>query len=702
MAGGSASMAPRSRIGRVRPEPRWRLIAVATCSVLIALTVAELAMSNPAGASPASKSAPVVGICPPDCGRVAAGDPLLVRFMTNPGQGWEAFPDTSIEAYARELKQSLHRAAKGSPTNVAAAKWNGAKGGYRMVIVLVSSPSLKKLHLQSPAQDARDLCTSFGGFPGGKGVPVTGVPKSVSGQCAFPPAASANGASTSATIVAFTRADVATLIEITSPTLKPIAAGTATSVAYLQWEFLPPAGVPVSSNGLDLGLVLVWLVILAAAIFGVVACARRRRTWRGPLQEVAKAFGHRKLALGISLVGVVGAMAFAMTDASILHGVGAWYNTTFTDFWETWATSADTAFAGGYGHIYTLDRALETAPAIEVLVAPIARIAFHLPFPLQGLVLYPKAFLIAAPLYLSLMALPICAGDRLLAYMGVTDLRRRVIVLGTMAVTLSTPAVSGHPEDLVALGAMLYGFVAALEGRHRAAGWWLGTALAFQFLAFLVVPIVLVLLKRRQWLGAVVPMVLVPLGVMLVPLISAPTATVSQLLHQKVFDVMGNITPIWNLDPGVGAFIRLLIALAAIPGAVVVARMLPKNRRVRANLIVWTLALLFALRAFEPELAAYFLAPALALPAISASRAPWWRLACTCVASLWLTYWLHAPMRARWSEWLLLLAQLCVLGWLAMPRNLRSADQGVNTTADKSARTPTSTRGRQRTPARAS
>ena len=202
--------------------------------------------------------------------------------------------------------------------------------------------------------------------------------------------------------------------------------------------------------------------------------------------------------------------------------------------------------------------------------------------------------------------------------MGVTDLRRRVIVLGTMAVTLATPAVGGHPEDLVALGAMLYGVVAALEGRHRAVGWWLGTALAFQFLAFFAVPIALVLLKRRQWLGAVVPMVLVPLSVMFVPLISAPSATVSQVLHQKVFDVLGNITPIWNLDPGVASVVRGLIALAAIPAGVVVWRALPKDRRAAANLVVWILALLFALRAFEPELPMYFLAPALALPAISA------------------------------------------------------------------------------------
>jgi hypothetical protein len=674
VATGSASMTPSSHTRRARSKARWRLIAIAACSVLIALPAVELATSTAAGASPAAKSVPE-GTCPPDCGRVAAGDPLLVRFMTNPGLGWQALPDTKVESYVHQLKQSVDRVAKGTLANVAAAQWDGATGGYRLLIVLVSSSSLKKIHLSNLAGDAQDLCTSFRGFPVSKLVPVPGVPKALSGQCVFPGNSSTKGAPASATIVAFTRADVATLIEITSPTPKAIARGTATSVAYLQYEFLPAGGVPVSSDGLDLGLVLVWLGILAALIFCVVACVRRRGSWRGPLEETARAFGRRKLALGVSLAGVVGGMAFAMLDASLLHGAGAWYNTTFTDFWETWVTSADVTFKGGYGHVFILDRALETAPAIEVVVAPIARLALHLPFPLQGLVLYPKAFLIAAPLYLSAMALPICAADRLLSFMGVTDLRRRLTVLGTMAITLPTPALGGHTEDLVALGAMLYGFVAALEQRHRAVGWWLGTALAFQFLAFLAVPIALVLLKRRQWLGAVVPMVLVPLSVMLVPLISAPSATVSQLIHQKVFDVLGNITPLWNLDPGVAASVRGLIALVAIPAAVVVARVLPEDRRAAANLIVWVLALLFALRAFEPELPTYFLAPALALPAISASQRSWWRLASTCVVSIWLTWWLHDPVQARWSQWLFLLAQLGVLGWLAMPRRPRLSDE---------------------------
>ena len=171
---------------------RWFAIAVAACLVLIALTVVEIVMSAPAGASPAAKSAPAP-TCPPDCGLVAAGDPLLVRFMTNPGRGWDALPDTSVEAYTHQLKRLLSSGvAKGTLVNVAVAKWDGATGGYRLLIVLVSSPSLTKVHLQSPAQDAVDLCSSYGGLATRAAVPIPGVPNAVSRQCDFSGAASAN------------------------------------------------------------------------------------------------------------------------------------------------------------------------------------------------------------------------------------------------------------------------------------------------------------------------------------------------------------------------------------------------------------------------------------------------------------------------------------------------------------------------------
>jgi len=633
---------------------------------------------------------------------VAAGDPLLAHYVTvNPGLGWLALPSADVQPYVNALKHNVSTGKdSGTRVNVVAGRWAWVTGRYNLLIVLVSSASLDRLHLESPAGNAGGLCAAAGGEPRSPLVPIAGIPGSQAGLCALPSPPSPSPSSAQvATLVAFNRANVATLIEITSTSMTPIDRRTTAIVAQQQYQALPPGGVLVSS-GLDLDLIIFSLCMLAAVVIGIVACVRRRQHWRGPLDAVAEAFTRRKIALGVSLLAVVGAMAFSMLDSSVLHGSGQWYEASFNDFWRNWADGAYLTFGGGYGHIFILDRTLETAPALQVVIAPIARMGFGLSFPYPSPVLYPQAFWVAGPLFLGAMALPICAGDRWLQYMAVSDIRRRLTVLAVMAITLPPIALNGHPEDLVAVGSMLYGLVAALEGRHRATGWWLGVALAFQLFAFLAIPIAFVFLKRRQWLPAIIPMIAVPLAVFLIPLISEPSATLQQLLHQKVFDDAGYISPIWNLDPGVGAFSRVLVALASIPAALVLSRILPANRRDAANLVVWILAVLFAFRVFEPELVPYFLAPTLALFAISAGRAPWWRLGAACVMAVWLNWWVHVAVQARWSLWLILIAQLAVLGWLALPRGAGGRDDHQDDATHRPARNPAAARSRPRSAAK--
>ena len=625
--------------------------------------------------------------CPPDCGAVAAGDPLLVPFMVkNPGVDWQAFPAAVSRSYVNSLRRNLNRLPGPSErTNIAAARWNWVTGKYGLLITLVSSHSLASVRLHNPIGDAADLCSSAGGEPTGSPRPIPGIRESAWGLCAF-----RSGSSTKvATVAAFIRGNVAALIEVTSRSTLPISEQATTLAAYQQYAALPPGGVPVSSGGVDLSWIAFWMVLLGGVVAASLRSARRRGTWRGPLDAAAEAFRRRRMALGISLVAVVGAMAFTMFDSTVMRGFGEWWGVaSFGDFWQNWADAAYSTFAGGYGHLYVLDRTLETAPALQVVTAPIARLANSLPFPYPSDVLYPAAFWVAGPLFLGAMALPICAADRWLKGMDVEDVRRRLIVLGTMGITLPPIAMSGHPEGLIALGAMLYGIVAAFEGRHLATGWWLGFALAFQPFAFLAVPIAFIYLKPKQWVTALIPMVLVPLAFLVVPLATEPALTVRQLLHQQVYDVFGYISPTWNLDPGVAAYVRAGVAIATIPAAIVLARFLPPSRRQGAGLVVWTLALLFAFRVFEPELFPYFMAPALALFPISASRLPWWRLVAACCLSVWLTYWLHVAIRAEWSLWLILVTQLCLLGWLAFPGRRRRSSSEQPQSATPRARRP--------------
>ena len=181
-------------------------------------------------------------------------------------------------------------------------------------------------------------------------------------------------------MIAFHRANVAVLMEMTSKSKTPIDGREATLVAQRQYRALPAGGVLVSS-GFDLDLVVLWLVLLAALVFGVIVFARRKNGWRVPLDSAVAALRRRKLAVGVSLVAVIGALTFSMVDSSLLHGSGQWFESSYNDFWRNWADSAFLTSGGGYAHIYQLDHTLETAPAIQVVMAPIARLAWGLPSP---------------------------------------------------------------------------------------------------------------------------------------------------------------------------------------------------------------------------------------------------------------------------------------------------------------------------------
>jgi hypothetical protein len=643
-------------------RPIALLVAIACVATTILPLLALTVTATPATAATLAARVPH---CPPDCGAVAAGDPLLVGFMTpNPGVVWQAFPAAESQSYVNTLRRNLSRLSATTTTNVAAARWKSVTGDYSLLITLVSSTSLAKVRLQNPVDNAVDLCSSAGGAPTGSPIRIAGIPGAVAGTCVLRPTSQVKGAA----VASFIRGNVAVLIEVSSQSKTEVNPSVTVQATHDQYAALPAGGVPVSSGGLDVEWIVFWLCILAVLALAIVACARRRGSWRGPFAAVAEAFGRRKLALGVSVVAVIGAMAFSMLESTIVRHFGEWYGlATFGDFWQNWADAARVTFSGGFGHVYVLDSSLETAPALQVITAPIARLASGLSFPYPSPVLYPTAYWVAGPLFLGGMALPICAGDRWLNGMGVTDIRRRLTVLGAMAVTLPPIPLSGHPEDLIALGAMLYGLAAAFDERPRATGWWLGVALAFQPFAFLAIPIAFIFLKRRQWLTALGPILAVPLAFLIVPVIADPSVTVPQLLHQKVYDVFGYIGPTWNLDPGVAAYIRGAVALAAIPAAIVLARFLPRSHRQGAALVIWTVAMLFALRVFEPELFPYFMASTLALAPICAARLPWWRLGSVCALAFWITWWLHMAIQAKWSLWLILVAQLCLLGWLAYP-----------------------------------
>ena len=139
-------------------------------------------------ATPADAAASNVPQCPPDCGSVVAGDPLLATYVTsNPGVGWLALPSANVQPYVDTLKHNLSsQGGATGPVNVAAGRWVWVTGRYGLLIDLVSG-SLSTLHFTSPARNAADLCAASRGEPSSQLVSIPGVPGSVSGLCALPP-----------------------------------------------------------------------------------------------------------------------------------------------------------------------------------------------------------------------------------------------------------------------------------------------------------------------------------------------------------------------------------------------------------------------------------------------------------------------------------------------------------------------------------
>ena len=134
------------------------------------------------------------------------------------------------------------------------------------------------------------------------------------------------------------------------------------------------------------------------------------------------------------------------------------------------------------------------------------------------------------------------------------------------------------------------------------------------------------------------------------------------------------------------AYIRAAVALAAIPAAFVLARFMPRAAARAPPSLSGRWRCSSPCEVFEPELFLYFLTPALALFPISASRLP---LVAAgrgrCVLAFWLTYWFHVAIRAEWSLWLILLAQLALLAGSPFPGGPRTGgdtETGAGRTLD--------------------
>ena len=374
--------------------------------------------------------------------------------------------------------------------------------------------------------------------------------------------------------------------------------------------------------------------------------------------------------LGSAVFAVV-AVNYALWWVPTVNHVDSWW--VPGDFWINYF-GASAFVHGHWATMYALHTRLNTLPGVFVLLSPAVLIAqaLHLslgaPYtaistPTTWLALEPCALLAASVVLFSLDAL---------ARRLEVGVRRRAVLMAAEVVALwDLLAMQWHPEDALAVAFAVWGLLAAFDGRWRRSGWLFGLGIACQPLAVMALAGVVALAPRRSALGilvrAGVPGALLIAG----PLIANPSGTLRGVFAEegRLISVADHPTPWMHFAPHLGG--GLVAAgparMGAVIAAVVVGWTVCRRTR-RPELVVWVVALCFALRTlFESVMVAYYIWPALALALVAAARASRVRFAVAGAASSFATAFALLGWQNAWAWWSVLVACLAAVLVAAWP-----------------------------------
>src|ERR1700728_2907769 len=205
----------------------------------------------------------------------------------------------------------------------------------------------------------------------------------------------------------------------------------------------------------------------------------------------------RTVPIALIVMKVIATMAYTLLWGP-LFGHSVWI--TPGDLWGTFHTAQFVAW-GNIGGVYSDSGGLVSLPGISVVLAPVALLVidfglsigfpFGIPHPMSWLVLGPYEAAVGA-----LVLLPL---DALAEELGAGRTARMTSSICEAIVLWPVLAIWGHPEDAVAMAFAVWGLLASMRGRWRAAGWLWGLALVLQPLVVLMVPIVVAMAPRREW-----------------------------------------------------------------------------------------------------------------------------------------------------------------------------------------------------------
>ena len=344
--------------------------------------------------------------------------------------------------------------------------------------------------------------------------------------------------------------------------------------------------------------------------------------------------------------------------------------------------------------LYTPPTGLITFPGAAVLLAPVGLVA-----KLAGLSLatpgadnpYPAVWLVAGPYSIAVSGIALVAADALAERLGSRRPQRLLLALVSAAAIWNVSVEWGHPEDAVAVGLLLFAFLGLADGRPARSAWLVGAAVAVQPLVLLALPMLLVIVEWRKWLGflarASAPAVLL----LAAALVANPATTWHAVTSQPNWPAVDHPTPWATLATQLGGHradgaiaagpARVLAVLAAVGCTLLAARRLralapdpARHRTAMLRDLLWWAAVCLALRSFtEPVMVAFYLWPPLAVALIAASR-DWRRLIPASLFAVAVTFGSQSPWHSRWGWWGLTLIGLTLTLYYARPPRADSLD----------------------------
>ena len=378
----------------------------------------------------------------------------------------------------------------------------------------------------------------------------------------------------------------------------------------------------------------------------------------------------------LTVAVVATGMAYTELWNPVVHRLG--YPLIPADFSQT-LKDALVIGRGQLLHVYSDHAQLVTLPGYALLLAPVAT-AVHV-LHLQ------QPWLLAGPFCLGTAAAGLAGMDRLACALGVEPLHRRWLLAAGAVALWPTVALWGHPEDVLAVGSCAFCLAAAIERRWRAAGWFLGAALAAQLLAVLIVPVVLAAAGRDRWRPVALRAAALPAALAGAVLVADFNTAWAALTSQPNYPLVDHPTPWMLLSPSLGQG-TVAAGPARVIGFVVAAacgvavrgrpfRPGPAPDRPAGRLttpavdparLVWLAAAAFSARClFEAVMDPYYVMPAVVLTLVLAAREGESRRAVAVLAGLALTVDTSETF-GMWTYWLFMAGLLGVALAAVAPR----------------------------------